>query len=148
MTWLFHHKLLSLFVILAAAYWFGNPSGRFGIVRDGLVVYNHIPIVLLDCYVAPDGKLYPESDLARPTNVNYWFEQHFNSYRSEGTAAVPLYIGHGFTGTDRIAISRDLLRKCRERRFEPHISSSAAAVEKYNAQILAGKKAAILLKVK
>ena len=148
MMWFFHHKIVSLFIIFCAVYWFGNPPGRFGFVRDGLVVYNHIPIALLDCYIAPDGSLFPEENLSNPTNVRYWFNEHFQSYRNKESALMPLFIGNGFSGTDKIAIDPYLLQQCRESRFEPHISSSQTAIEKYNTQILAGKKAAILLKIK
>jgi hypothetical protein len=148
MTWLLQHKFFTLVIIAGAVYWFGNPSGQFGFVRQGIAIYNHIPIVFLDCYIGPDGRLHPESQLENAVNVRYWFDQHFVSYHDSGSIMLPLLIGNGFSDSSRIAIDPAMLRACRDRWFDPQSYSSPEAIEKYNALRTQGKKAAILLKLK
>jgi hypothetical protein len=148
MAWLFRHKFLTLLLIAGAAYFYVNPAGRIGISRPGIIIYNRIPAVWFDCYISPDGKFYPESDLSQPSSVKYWFEEHLTAFRNPVPGVIPLFIGGGFDDSTRITIDRDILRQCRERAFEPHCSSTPAAIGKFNELMKEGKKAAILLKVK
>ncbi len=143
MDWLLKHKLLVVLGIAAGIYWFNNPAGRFGIVREGLVVYNRIPVTFFDCYIDPDGKLTLVSDLSEPVNVNYWFENHLKSNR--GNTPVPLIIGTGFE-TEQFKPGATILKRCRQYRFEPKILSSRGAITLFNELHLQEKKCALLLK--
>ncbi|MBN1307715.1 MAG: Mth938-like domain-containing protein [Chitinispirillaceae bacterium] len=148
MSWVFKHKLLTLFIITGAVYWFVNHSQRFGIVKEGFVVYNRIPVFFFDCYIDPDGGLHLEADLGLPSNVTYWFDNHFSVYDKKSSGLLPLLIGTGFDDSAEIAFSPDLIQRCRARGFEPRFSPSREATERYNALRGEGKTAAILLKVK
>ena len=145
MDWLLKHKLLVVLGIAAGIYWFNNPAGRFGIVREGLVVYNRTPVAFFDCYINPDGKLTLVSDLSDPVNVNYWFENHFKSSREN--TLVPLIIGTGFSA-ELFTPERQLLTRCRRQGFEPKILSSRGAIDLFNELRLQEKKCALLLKIR
>lgn len=144
MDWLQKHKLLIVLGIAAGIYWFNNPAGRFGIVREDLVVYNRIPVAFLDCYIDPDGKLTLVSDLSEPVNVNYWFDNHFKFNKEN--SPVPLIIGTGFK-TEQFKPGQKFLNRCRQYRFEPKILSSRGAIALFNELRLQGKKCALLLKI-
>ncbi|MBN1577602.1 MAG: hypothetical protein JW913_13670 [Chitinispirillaceae bacterium] len=148
MSWLFKHKVLMLFVIAGAVYWFTSPSGRFGITRKGFVVYNKIPVILFDCYIDPAGGLHLESDLGLQSNITYWFENHFSGYYNKDSGLLPLLIGTGFDDSVEIKFKPELVQRCRDRRFEPHFYPSREAIDRYTTLRGEGKTAALLLKVK
>ena len=149
MSWLFRNKLLILLIILGGIYWVKNPADRFGISRNGFVVYKKIPILLFDCYIDPDTKIYLEADLSKKKNITYWYNNHFTKYKKNESGKIPLIIGFGFDTSTSIAIDDTLLQKCRIEQFDPLIFEHALeAINKYNELQISGKKAAILLKIK
>ena len=149
MEFLWKHKLLLLLGIFAVFYWIYNPADRFGYVRQGLIIYNRIPVALFDCYIDPDGKLFLESDLTQPNNCNYWFEQHFTKYRHHNRdMMLPLFIGTGFDGGNQFHPSDLMLRRCRAQSFEPKIMPSPDAISRFDALRQQQKKCALLLKLR
>ena len=147
MEWLWKHKLLLVLGILAVVYWFYNPAGRFGIVRNGFVVYNRIPVCFFDCYIDPVGKLHLQGDLTKKENINYWFETHLSSRPPAQGSSIPLIIGTGMDDSTGFSPSFSLLHKCRNRHFEPKIMSSRAAIERFNSLREQEQSCALLLKV-
>ena len=148
MVWIFRHKLLMLAVTVGVAYWLLNPAGRFGIVRKGFVVYSRIPVLFFDCYIGPEGKLTIEEDLSLKSNQTYWFENHFSNSHNNGTDLIPLLVGTGFDDGENVTFDRALLKKIRDRGFEPHFYPSREAIARYDALRDEGKTTALLLKIK
>ena len=147
MAWLFRHKLLALVIITAAVYWWVNPSHQFGVSYEGFVVYNHIPVFLLDCYISPDGKLHLESDLSVPVNINYWIQTHLRIHGFPETN-LPLLVGTGFSGPPQFSFDMRTINHCHALGYEPKFLSSEEAIIRYNALKAKGTNVAILLKVK
>ena len=148
MGWLWKHKLLLVLGILAVVYWFYNPAGRFGIVRNGFVVYNRIPILFFDCYIDPAGKLYLQGDLTQKENVNYWFQNYLVKKSPGRRSTVPLFFGTGMDDSSGISPDFTLLQKCRNHRFEPKVMSSRAAIQRFNALREQEQPCALLLKIR
>ena len=148
MSWLFRHKFVMLLFVAAGAYFFVNPPGRFGIVRNGFVVYNRIPVLLFDCYIDPANKIHLEGDLGIGSNITYWFENHFTSFRNKGPGLLPLLVGTGFGESVEVMLSQKMLQRCRDSGFEPRLLPSREATDLYNSLRDRDKTAAILLKVK
>lgn len=147
MSWLFRHKLPALLIIAVAVYFFVNPSGRFGIVRKGFVVYNRIPVCFFDCSIGPKGDLYLEADLSIESNITYWFENHLPDRSGESGGPLPLLVGTGFGDKVEIKFNPELETKCRIRGFEPHFCPSREAIDRYTTLRTKETAAALLLKV-
>ena len=147
MEWLWKHKLVLLLGGAAILYFIYNPAGRFGIVREGLIVYNRIPVAFFDCYIDPDGTVHLESDLRQPVNLTYWFEQHFLPYRNRSGSRIALLIGTGFNDGNRLQPDFRLLNRCSERGFSPKVMPSREAIAEFNTLREQQKKCALLLRI-
>ena len=148
MDWLWKHKLLLVLGILAVVYWIHNPADRFGIVRNGFVVYNRIPVCFFDCYIDPAGKLHLQGDLSHTGNIDYWYKNHLSNNAPEEGSHVPLFFGTGMDDSTAFSPAFSLLGKCRERRFEPEVLSSRAAIQQFNTLRERQKPCALLLKIR
>jgi hypothetical protein len=94
-TFLWKHKLLSLLLACAIAYFFVNPAGKFGLAWKNFVVFNRVPVSFLDCYVAPDKSIKMVENLANKETLADIFS---DLSRKPVEDKVLLIVGTGFSG--------------------------------------------------
>jgi hypothetical protein len=143
-TFLWKHKIFSLFVIAVIAYFFVNHSGKFGYCQKNLVIYNRLPVAFFDLSISADGSALPLEDLNKKDALTDFF---FELSRKPDDENVMLIVGTGF---DRPAfqIADDKALSLEGRNVNVRQLPSRDAVKLYNETVDQGKKAALLLCIK
>jgi hypothetical protein len=146
MSFFWRHKFLSLFLISIIFFLLCNPKQRFGITKQGLVVFNRIPVAFFDIYIDPDGKLHLVEDLSKQKCFDDFVRDKI-AIRKKNNRVVSLFVGTGFDSSV-FSIEPNQENFFRDIGFKVRQVSSLRAVQLYNTNRDSGRTAAILLRVK
>jgi hypothetical protein len=143
-TFLWKHKIFSLFLIAVIAYFFVNPSHKFGFNQKNLVIYNRLPVSFFDLSISADGSAQPLEDLNKKDALTDFFIDLSHKPDDEN---VLLIVGTGF---DRpfFQLSDDKAVSLEGKNVNVNQLPSREAIKLYNATVDQGKKVAMLLCIK
>jgi hypothetical protein len=143
-TFLWKHKIFSLLLIAAVAYFFVNPSGKFGYARKNLVIYNRLPVSFFDLSISAGGSTQPLEDLNKKDALMDFFIELSHKPDDEN---VLLIVGTGFDRPS-FQLSDDKAASLEGKNINVRQLPSREAVKLYNASISQGRKTALLLCIK
>jgi hypothetical protein len=143
-TFLWKHKIFTLLLIAAAAYFFVNPAGRFGYCRKNLVVFNRLPVSFFDLTISPDGKAQPLENISGKDALSDFFLGFMHKSDDEN---VLLIVGTGFDAPS-FQLSDDKAVSLESRNINVKQLPSREAVSLYNTSVDQGRKVALLLCIK
>jgi hypothetical protein len=143
-TFLWNHKIFSLFLIAGIAYFFVNPSHKFGYCQKNLVIFNRLPVSFFDLSISADGSALPIEDLNKKDILTDFF---FELSRKPDDENVQLIVGTGFDRPS-FQLGDDMAVSLEGRNVGVRQLPSREAVKLYNACVDKGKKVALLLRIK
>jgi hypothetical protein len=143
-TFLWKHKIFSLFLIAVIAYFFVNPSGKFGYCQKNLVIFNRLPVSFFDLSISADGSALPLEGLNKKDALNDFF---IELSQKSGDENVLLIVGTGF-GRPSFQLDDSKALSLEARNINVRQLPSREAVKLYNTSAGLGKKVALLLRIK
>jgi hypothetical protein len=144
-TFLWKHKIFSLFLIAAIAYFFVNPAGKFGYCQKNLVIFNRLPVSFFDLCISAGGSALPLEDLNKKDALTDFFTDLSHKPDDEN---VLLIVGTGF-GQPHFRLSDDRAASLESGgNITVRQLPSREAAKLYNASVDQGKKVALLLCIK
>ena len=143
-TFLWNHKIFSLFCILLVAFFFVNPAHKFGHARKNLVIFNRLPVSFFDLSISAGGFAQPLEDINKKEALDDFFMELSRKADDEN---VLLIVGTGFDRPS-FGISDDQAVSLEGRNINVRQLPSHEAVKLYNTTVDQGKKVALLLCIK
>lgn len=143
-TFLWKHKIFSLLLVAAVAYFFVNPAGKFGYGQKNLVIFNRLPVSFFDLTISPDGKAQPIEDVGGKDALSDFFLGFSHKSDDEN---VLLIVGTGFD-TPSFQLNDDKAVSLESRNVNVKQLPSREAIKLYNASVDQGRKVALLLCIK
>jgi hypothetical protein len=143
-TFLWKHKIFSLFLIGVCAYFFVNPAHKFGYCQKNLVVFNRLPVSFFDLSISVNGS----AKLLENLNNKDALTDFFNELSAKpDDETVFLIVGTGFK-SPLFVLSDEKIVSLGGRNITVKQVPSKEAVNLYNSSVDQGKKAALLLAIK
>jgi hypothetical protein len=143
-TFLWNHKIFSLFIIIVAAYFFVNPSNKFGYCQKNLVIFNRLPVSLFDLSISAAGSAQPLEDLNRKDALSDFFLELSRKPDDENVLVI---VGTGFDHPS-FQLADEKAASLESKNITVKKLPSKEAVKLYNSSVDQGKKTAILLCIK
>ena len=140
-TFLWNHKIFSLILIAIGAYFFVNPSHKFGYSQ---VIFNRLPVSFFDIAISADGSARPIEDLNKKDILADFFIELCHKPDDEN---VQLIVGTGFDRPS-FQLSDDKAASFEGRNINVRQLPSRKAVALFNESVDQGKKVALLLSIK
>jgi hypothetical protein len=146
---IWRHKILLLFVLLAAGYWYYNKAGQFGIIANpGLIIYDRIPVAFFDLYIDFDGRNLPQDDIRDPGVRDYWWRENQAMLVVPATHERTLIVGQGFAPSDEVRLTDEQGNALRMAGVDTKVLPTRDAMRMYNTMKSAGRAVAILVRIK
>jgi hypothetical protein len=143
-TFLWKHKIFSLFLIAIIAYFFVNPSHKFGYNQKNLVIFNRLPVSFFDLSISAGGSAQPIEDLNKKDVLTDYF---FDLSRKPDDENVLLIVGTGFDRPS-FQLSDDKAISLEAKNISVKQLPSREAIKLYNESVDQGKKVGLLLCIK
>ena len=143
-TFLWNHKIFSLFCIAIIAFFFINPAHKFGYGQKNLVIFNRLPVSFFDLSISAGGSAAPLEDINMKDALTDFFRELSNKPNDEN---VLLIVGTGFDRPS-FRLSDDQAVSLEGGNINVTQIPSRQAVKLYNASVDQGKKVALLLCIK
>lgn len=138
------NPIIIILIACVVAYFFINPGGKFGYVQKNLVIYNRLPIPLVDLYISPNGSLKPFEDISCKEALD---EIWFDLFHVHSEESILIIVGTGlsrptFVLSDEKAISIEAQGATLQQ------LPTRQAIKLYNSSVDQHKKVAILLSLR
>jgi hypothetical protein len=143
-TFLWKHKIFSLFLIAVIAYFFVNPSGKFGYCQKNLVIFNRLPVSFFDLSISADGSAQWLEDLNKKDALTDFLIELSQKHDDEN---VLLIVGTGFDRPS-FQLNDSKALSLEAQNINVRQLPSREAVKLFNTSSGPGKKTALLLRIK
>ena len=140
-SFFFKHKFIVFLIACVVAYFYINPGGKFGYVQKNLVIYNRMPIPVVDLYIDPDGSPKPVEDISKKETLDdIWF----NLFLTPSEENILIIIGTGFSRPS-FRLGDEKVISIEAKGTTVQQLPSREAIKLYNSSVDQHKKVVILL---
>ena len=138
------HPIIIILVACVVAYFYFNPGGKFGYAQKNLVIYNRLPIPLVDLYIGPNGSPKPVEDLSKKETLDdIWFDL----FHAPSEESILIIVGTGFS-RPTFVLSDEKTIWIEAQGATLQQLPSRQAIKLFNSSVDQHKKVAILLNLR